>query len=171
MLVRLQSGTASGVKIEVISETNHDIVFKGKTVIGRLQLVGSITLIDVHWQDTTGQGQGSTTPNGQLTAEIKSDNITEQTSYLDCLAAIDLGDFTEGQWRQAQQMIVDEAETFSVDDADICCIPGFQINTSLINNQPVRQSYSHIPKPLYAEVKHYIKYLLNRGWIHPLRSS
>ena len=87
------------------------------------------------------------------------------------MAAIDLEDLTEKQRRQARQLVLDELESFSVDDSDIGCIPGLQMNINLIDKQLVQQRYSHVPRPLYAEVKHYIEDLLNRGSIRPSRSS
>ena len=172
-LVQLQSGTACCVKIEVTNEINHDIVLKGKTVIGRLHLVGSVISMDVHLRDPMGQEQNSPTPDGLFTQsdEVNIDNITEQSSYNDLLAAIDLEDLTEKQRRQARQLVLDELESFSVDDSDIGCIPGLQMNINLIDKQLVQQRYSHVPRPLYAEVKHYIEDLLNRGSIRPSRSS
>ena len=40
-----------------------------------------------------------------------------------------------------------------------------------ILHTPVQKSYSSIPRPLYAEVKHYIEDLLNRGWITKSQSN
>lgn len=135
-LVQLQSGTTCRVKIEVTNETNHDIVLKGKTVIGRLQLVGSVTPIDVRLQDTTGQEQDPTTSDGQSTqGDINIHNTTEQTSCTDLLTKIDSGDLTEEQRRSAKQMVIEEVVSFSFNDSDICCIPGLEMNINLIDNQ------------------------------------
>ena len=41
----------------------------------------------------------------------------------------------------------------------------------LSDTMPVQKSYSSIPRPLYAEVKHYIEDLLNWGWITKSQSN
>ena len=87
------------------------------------------------------------------------------------LADIDLGDLTEEQRATATQMLIDEADSFSQNDADIGCIPDLQMNLNLTDAQPVQRNYVRIPRPLYDEVKRYIEDLLNRGWIQASRSS
>ena len=172
-LVQLQCGTASRVKIEVTNETNHDIVLKGKTLIGHIQLVGSVTPMEVRLQDTVEQGHDVKFPDEQSAkiSGVKCNTSNDRSSYSDLLAAIDLEDLTLEQQQQAQKLVVDEAQSFSVDESDIGCIPDLQMNISLNDNQPVQQRYSHIPRPLHAEVKHYIEDLLNKGWIRHSRSS
>ena len=157
-LVQLQRGTAFRVKLEVTNETNHGIVLKGKTMIGHLQLVGSVTPMEVRLQNPIEQGHNATFSDGQ-------------SHYSELLAAIDLGDLTEEQREQAQKLVVDEAESFSVSESDFGCIPDLQMNINLNNYQPVQQRYSHVPRPLHAEDKHYIEHLLNKGWIRHSRSS
>ena len=68
-------------------------------------------------------------------------------------------------------MLEEEAESFSQDDDDMGRIEGLQLNLELSDTTPVQKSYSSIPRPLYAEIKHYIEDLLNRGWITKSQSN
>ena len=45
------------------------------------------------------------------------------------------------------------------------------MNLTLSDPTPVQKTYTSVPRPLYAEVKHYIEDLLNRGWITKPQSS
>ena len=57
----------------------------------------------------------------------------------------------------------EEAASFSQDDDDMGRIEGLQLNLELSDTTPVQKSYFSIPRPLHAEVKHYIEDLLNWG--------
>ena len=54
---------------------------------------------------------------------------------------------------------------------DVGSIKGLQMNLTLSDLTPVQKTYTSVPRPLYAEVKHYIEDLLNRGWITKSQSS
>ena len=62
-------------------------------------------------------------------------------------------------------------EVFSKDSSDIGEIKGLKMNINLKDSEPVRKSYTSIPKPLYKEVKDYIEDLLARGWVQRSFSS
>ena len=62
-------------------------------------------------------------------------------------------------------MLENQKDVFSVNDDDTGCIKEFQMKTNLSNDQPVQKRYNSVPRPLYPEVKRYIKDLLNRKWI------
>ena len=62
-------------------------------------------------------------------------------------------------------MLYEEAESFSKDDSEVGCAPELQMEITLADDTPVRQTYKSIPRPLYGEVKAHIKDLLNKGFI------
>ena len=68
-------------------------------------------------------------------------------------------------------MLEEEAESFAQDADDVGRIEGLQLNLELSDITPVQKTYVSIPRPLYAEVKHYIEDLLNRGWITKSQSN
>ena len=50
-LTTVKQGSTSQVKIDIVNTTNHDIVLRNRTVLGRLQLVQSITPVEVKLKD------------------------------------------------------------------------------------------------------------------------
>lgn len=176
-IVNLKRGKSCRVEIEVRNNTKHDIFLKGRTLLGKLHLVRSVTPVEVKLAEE----KNSCEANG-VRADNNSANLTtvSEISRLDCneqpvltgsLSEIDLGDLTEQQKSLATKMLIEEKESFSKDDTDIGCIPELQMNIHLTTNDPVNRGYSRIPRPLYAEVKNYIEDLLNKGWIRQSRSS
>jgi hypothetical protein len=67
-------------------------------------------------------------------------------------------------------MLYEEADTFAMDDEDVGCIEGLQMNIHLTDDQPIQKNYLSIPRPLYPEVKAYIEDLLNRNFIRKSKS-
>jgi len=53
----------------------------------------------------------------------------------------------------------------AMSDDDVGCISKLEMDIKMTSDQPVQKSYLSIPRPLYPEVKGYIKDLLNRGFI------
>ena len=58
-------------------------------------------------------------------------------------------------------MLYEEADAFTMDDEDVGCIEGLQINIHLTDDQPIQKNYLSIPRSLYPEVQAYIEDLLN----------
>ena len=54
-------------------------------------------------------------------------------------------------------MLYEEADAFAMDDEDVGCIEGLQMNIHLTDDQPIQKNYLSIPRPLYPEVKAYIE--------------
>ena len=62
----------------------------------------------------------------------------------------------------AREMLSEERDSFSISDSDVGCAEGLQMEINLKDN---------ISRPLYSEVKAYIKDLLNQGFITKSKSS
>ncbi|KAJ8009423.1 hypothetical protein DPEC_G00088720 [Dallia pectoralis] len=77
---------------------------------------------------------------------------------------VDLSHLTEEQ-QEVKQMLCEESGAFARDDDDIGCIPSLQMNINLKDDIPVQRSYASIPKPLYKEVKDYVRDLLAKGLV------
>lgn len=80
------------------------------------------------------------------------------------LPAVDLSHLTGEERRLAEEMLMDECESFAVGD-EIGDIPDLQMKILLENNDPVQKRYNTIPRSMYAEVKAHVEDLLNRGCI------
>lgn len=70
---------------------------------------------------------------------------------------VELGNLTKEQQQLAIAMLQEATESFAKDDEDVGCINGLQMNLTLSDPTPVQKTYASIPRPLYTEVKHYIR--------------
>lgn len=171
-IVRLKHGKSCRVELEIYNNTNHDISVKGRTVVGRLHLVRSVTPVEVKLAETktkSAQQNSVNKPTNNVT-DCTISNVTV-SCLTGPLAEIDLGDLSEEQRELVTKMLIEEKDSFSKEDTDIGCVPELQMNINLLDKEPVNRGYSRIPRPLYEEVKHYIEDLLNKGWIRSSRSS
>ncbi|CAB3993128.1 Retrovirus-related Pol poly from transposon [Paramuricea clavata] len=134
---------------------------------GNLQLVRSVTPLEVKLKkEELGEQPGN------IETEIQVDPT--EPSYLESeeprLPDVDLSGLTPEQRREATKMLYEEADAFAMDDEDVGCIEGLQMNIHLTDDQPVQKNYLSIPRPLYPEVKAYIEDLLNRNFIRKSKS-
>lgn len=173
-LVTLKQGNSSKIEIEIINDTNHDITLKGRTLLGQLTLVTSVTPVEIQLKQepqSCSVGSVNITNTHNTPTEKGMNNSHETTELHGSLAQIDLSHLSENERGVAIRMLNDEFESFSKDDKDIGCAPELQMSIPLSDNEPVQKAYTSVPRPLYAEVKQYIEDLLNRGWIRYSRSS
>ena len=173
-LVQLKQGKSSKINIEVSNTSDHDLVLNGRTLLGSLHLVKSVTPLEVKLKET--QVEEMVIETGKTDSEELSrqtggptDDATDKVPTV--LVDLDLGDLTEDQKAAAEKMLREEADSFSTDDSDIGCIPELQMNINVTDTQPVQKRYTSVPRPLYSEVKGYIQDLLNKGWIQSSRSA
>lgn len=151
------------------NNTNHDIVLQGRVVLGRFHLVRSVTAVEVRFKD-----RETLTPDKELPCRERK--LTEQSeTNLSWLPDVDFQGLTEKQREQAKQLLLEEADTFAINDDDVGCISELEMDIKMTSDQLVQKNDLSIPRPLYPEVKGYIKDLLNQGFIRkstsPLSSS
>ena len=84
---------------------------------------------------------------------------------------IDLTGLTEQQRKVAKAMLREECHSFARNDEDVGCINDLKLGINLTTNEPVQKNYVSVPRPLYPEVKQYIKDLLNKQFIKESRSE
>lgn len=168
-LVTLRKGPSSNIPITVKNNTTRDIILKGRTILGQIQLVRSVTPVEVTRKEPppvrTKQEEDKTNQEGDVAREEGTD-----TNLV--IPAVHLGkELTTEQRRQAEELLRTEHLSFAKDDMDNGQIEDLTLNIQLADHTPVQKSYTAIPAPLYPEVKAYIEDLLNRGWIERSRSS
>lgn len=180
-LLSLSRGLPRKVEVEVHNPTKHEITLGRRTPLGSLQLVQSVTSLEVKRKDL---------PHTECTTSTEEDNVVlpESESQLasreqNCeprdkeissssrTPPVVLGNLTEEQRQLTITMLEEEAESFAIDDEDVGCIKGLQMNLTLSDTTPVQKTYTSVPRPHYTEVKHYIEDLLNRGRITKSQSS
>lgn len=178
-LVTLRGGTSSHIGIQVKNTTDHDITLKKRTMLGKLELVKSVTPLEVRKRENEERPADCSRPannSSEEGEEVRSQSDTPAMKRCQSEAShptpdVDLEDLTEDQKIAVATMLREEAESFSKDDDDVGCAEGLQLKINLSDNRPVQKNYTSIPKPLHSEVKQYVEDLLNRGWVRKSRSA
>ena len=75
-LLTVKKGKSSQIDIDITNNTNHDIVLRGRTLLGRLQLVQSVTPVEVKLKEP------ESNDNGTL-EEVQESVTTEPAQCLD----------------------------------------------------------------------------------------
>ena len=164
-LLRIKGGSSNQVKLEVRNDSNHDIVLKNRTLVGRLELGRSITPVDVKCKPFSNDIKASDTESSVTKASDDTPTASEsQSNELD-VSEIDLEGLTPEQKSQAIQMLNEERDSFSQSEEDIGVIKNLELDIKLKDDIPVQKNYLSIPRPLYPEVKHYLEDLLNKKFI------
>ena len=119
-LTNINGGVSSRVVIQVRNSTDHDIVLPKRTILGQLQLVKSVTPVEVK-EKCNKEAQVSEVCEAP-TAENNSSSDSSKTHPLnEWLPKVDLSSLTAEQKLIAQQMLREESDCFSRDDEDIGC--------------------------------------------------
>ena len=169
-VAKFKGGKASKIGIEIRNTTRHDIKLRSRTVLDHLQLVQSVTPVEVRVKNDHINTQ-------QPSVSDSSDFIVSETH--DCtpinlpshLKDVNLDKLTSEQRLLASQLLTEQADAFSKNDDDVGCIPNLQIDIPLNDKTPVQKNYVAVPRPLYLEVKSYVEDLLNRKFIRRSTSS
>lgn len=171
---------SSKIRIHVQNLTDHDVILRHHTPLGRLEMVRSVTPMEVKLQETQTKTKPKPNQNQNLTVgtETNIDNSKDPTGLSTVpditdfwVPDVDLSELTSMQKKVATQLLRDESTAFSRDNNDIGNIPDLQMKINLSDNRPVQKTYASIPRPLYPEVKRYIEDLLNRNWIKKSNSN
>ena len=160
-LKSIKQGNCSLMNVKITNQTNHDIILPGRTVVGHLQLVRSVTPIEVKLKEP----KATTNQHCDQTQSKEYDNVSAEN-----LPPVDLTGLNGEQLIQVKQLLYDERESFAKDDDDVGCIPELTMDLTMTSEKPVQKNYASIPRPLYPEVKGYIEDLLNRGFIKKSKS-
>ena len=159
-LIVVNRGKSCCVKVEVTNNSAHDIIIPKHTEIGQLQLVKSVTPIEVtaKKQETKSEMKGAAMGIPSDTRLAVDTNSNK--------ALFTLGENLSCKQRDCVvKMLSEEEESFSKGDSDIGCAQDLQMELKLHDPAPVQHTYRSIPRHLYEEVKAYIEDLLNRGFI------
>ena len=178
-LLTLPRGSSHRVNIAVYNPTKHDIVFGRRTPLGNLQLIASVTPLEVVCKDLSSSetnplsSENDSSPAPQTSeSSISPPDVRPSDDRTPLRTpAVALGDLTESQRQLATKMLTEDAESFAQGDDDVGYIQGLQMKLELPDTTLVQKTYTSIPRPLYAEVKHYLEDLLNWGWITKSQSS
>ena len=70
-----------------------------------------------------------------------------------------------------KSMLKKHVSTFSKEKYDIGKIKDLKMKINLHDYEPVKRSYTSLPKPLYKQVKEYVEDMLAQGWVQKSSSS
>ena len=166
-VLNVKGGSCQLFNFQIVNSTNHDILLPGRTQLGSMQLVHSITPVDVKIIDTDilesdvdkPADTKHTTPNKappKATVSYQNQAVIDQ---------IEMSDLISDQAAVAKKMLTEEADSFSRNDQDVGCAPGLELDIKVTDDKPVQKNYASIPRPLYGEVKGYIEDLLHRKFM------
>ena len=176
------SASTCRVNIRVDNPSKHDVVLKGRTVLGRPQQVKSITPLEVKLNEThVPTADGPSRVDISSESESSSNCCTEQRKEEEdfeikkppCshIPSVDSEQLSEEQKTIVRKMLEEEAQSFSQTDDDVGRAEELQVDINLTDSVPLQKRYDSIPQPLHAEVKQYVEDLLNRDWIQKSRSA
>eukprot|EP00112_Aurelia_sp_Birch-Aquarium-sp1_P003997 Seg1452.4 transcript_id=Seg1452.4/GoldUCD/mRNA.D3Y31 product="Retrovirus-related Pol polyprotein from transposon 17.6" pseudo=true protein_id=Seg1452.4/GoldUCD/D3Y31 len=159
-LMTIRPGKSSKVNVEIVNVSKHDIVIPKRSVIGRIELLQSVTPLDVKLKESPEKSKD--TDQVIHNTEKLDEDITDVPDFI---RDIDLNGLSEEQKHSALKVLSEERDSFAKDDSDIGCIPDLKLSINLTDNVPVQKNYVAVPRPLYPEVNAYIEDLLNRNFI------
>ena len=164
-VLTVKKGNAHILKLQVVNETNHDIMLPGRTPMGKLEMIRSVTPASIHHKNDS-----ETVEKHKETAKSCAKETVLQKDANSILSKIDFSGLTHDQAEIVRNMLREEIQSFSSGDEDIGRAPGLQLDIMLTDPQPIQKNYASIPRPLYGEVKQYIEDMLNRNFIKPSKS-
>ena len=175
-LTTVKKGKATVLEIQVTNDTMHNIVLPGQTVLGSLELIRSVTPLEVKLKENEdnkdNEVQSGTTEKicGQKKGYCPAKDTVDMLDTQRKGPEVNLDELTQEQRSVVREMLCEERSAFAVDDNDIGCIKDLEMEIHLTDKQPVQKNHTSIPRPLYPEVKHYLEDLLNKNFIRRSKS-
>ena len=176
-LTYLQKGSSCSITVLVQNPTNHDIVIKGRTILGSLKAISTMVPIPCKWSTSENSDNSEEIGSNSDASECKVDMsqpVTQENHDDESKQwnpDIDLSHLTKDQQEAVRKVLREECAVFAKDENDIGNATDLKLKINLSNDTPVKKSYISIPPPLYKEVKEYLENLLVNGWIHRSASS
>ena len=183
-LLSLKKGHNRRLFITVTNNSLHDVRIPGRTKLGDLFVISSITPAEVKLKEdevTVPETKSTSTDlepqehGACVSSALVSGNQDEQESadmgeldaqYKLQLAKIKLpAELNVTQQQEVRQMLWDEREAFAESEEVIGSAEDLQMDLTTTDEIPVQKRYNSIPRPLMTEVKYHIEDMLNRGWI------
>lgn len=148
-LLEIQLGNTPCVMVPFESHTKHDSVLAKSSAVDNMQSIKKVetelVLGDVETDKVT-----------VASAEAQSPQTLGQPP-------VDLSHLEKEQQAIMAKMLYEECAAFAKDTDDLGFIPILQISLCLKDAIPIQKAYPSIPKPLFAEVIEYIKYVFAEG--------
>ena len=141
-LLTVKKGKSSQVDIDITNNTNHERVLRGRTQLGRLQLVQSVIPFEVKMKepDSGNNGIPQEAPGSGVTKPFQPRD--EDSGVVSMCSPRHINDMhLEGlipaQKEMALKLFPEEADAFAKDDNDVGCIPDLGLDLDLEEQTPV----------------------------------
>jgi len=136
----------------VDNPTKHDITLKGRTILGHLQQVKSVTSLEVKLKEESSSSiHVVESPTADMPEPCANEEHEEKSwSYS---PDIDTGELTEERRLVVGKMLLEEAESFSKTDDNVGRAEELQVDINLTDSVPVQRKYTATPRSVYAEGK------------------
>lgn len=196
-VVKLKRGSTCNVGVLVSNISNHPITVPTKTSLGYLETVRSVVECPLQTAEIETESckvndgqlkypsqeglcqavQGTVRPEsersgtGKVSDPGKSVDREAESEVWDPPVDLDDCGLAPDQLQKVRLILREECAAFAKDSSDIGTIPDLELDIKLKDDVPVRHSYMSVPRPLFDEVKDYLKDLLAKGWIKKSRSS
>ena len=140
-LLAVKQGKSGQIEIEVTNTTKHDILLPNRTVLSRIELVQSVTPVEVKFKEW---------PKPQTERQLESEPTESKPQVTTSkppphIKGIDLGDLTEEQHKLVVDMLTEEQDSFARDDNDIGMIQDLKLEVNLEDKTPVQKNYIACP--------------------------
>ena len=109
------------------------------------------------------------TQNNSMEKNLKEEGCEVDEEWL--FEKVDLKHLSDDECNKVKDMLKKHVGVFSRDKHDIGEIKDLKMKINLHDYEPVKRSYTSLPKPLYQEVKQYVEDLLAQGWVQKSSSS
>eukprot|EP00794_Sanderia_malayensis_P013146 gene13146-14497_t len=123
-LITLKKGTKQMMEIDIENVTGHDIRVQARTVVGHIQLVQSVTPVEVNDQ---------TQSNKENHSSVESNQSEQQEQ-------VNLDGLTPVQKDVVKKMLCDELDSFAKDESDIGVAEGLNLEINLHDRTPVQKN-------------------------------
>ena len=160
-------GKSQIVDIPITNASSKDVVVYPRTAMGYLELVSSITPLDVKLKkENVSEELQKSGENSKGGHNLKQEKVSISVVETDeCTVSADMPDvkidhLTKEQQKLARKMLIEESESFSK-DGEIGSMEELQMHIRLKDDAPIQKKYNTVARSLYKEVKAYIEDLLN----------
>lgn len=152
-LLEIQNQKSPYVSVPIGNNSTCDITLPGNSALSYLQPIDEV--LEAELPEKT-----------KCSLRVQGVTASATEEYLSLWhPPVDLSHLNEDQQAVVRKMLYEESSAFAQDGSEIGCISSLQMSINLRDDIPVQHAYLSVPKPLFKEVKDYIKDLLAKGWI------
>ena len=136
-LKTVKKGSVSRIAIEVHNTSQHDIVLLNRTPLGRLQLVKSVTPMEVRLARDKGL-EPQCKDDSCTTTGVRDEGLCQESD--NAVPEVDMTGLTREQEEEVRPMLKEEAASFAKNEDDIGCMEDLQMDIELSDSTPIRSA-------------------------------